>query len=199
MYLVAAAMAYHKDAEQIDREERQIGKRMFMAWLNRAGPRGIQTSAYWLSTDEAKGVLRYLGGRFHRFEAWCRQRQQELRRVGYVRTYFDRKVTFPQVWTGETWVMMKAERACIPGIIQGTAADVLKMVMVHMEWKLAGFGAFMVLNVHDEIVIECPLEVKGEVIALCKGMTVGLMPIHLPVEITWGYSWGKAEGEVIVA
>ena len=86
MYLVAAAMAYHKDAEQIDREERQIGKRMFMAWLNRAGPRGIQTSAYWLSTDEAKRVLRYLSSRFHRFEAWCRHKQQELRRVGYVRT-----------------------------------------------------------------------------------------------------------------
>jgi len=96
-------------------------------------------------------------------------------------------------------VVLKAERACIPGIIQGTAADIIKMVMVKMDEPVRALGAQMILNVHDEICVETPLDKKGEVIELCKGMTEGMLPIHLPVEISWGYSWGKAEGEVIVA
>ena len=192
MYLEAAALAYKKPANQINREERQIGKRMFMAWLNRAGPAGIQKSAFWLSKVEAQEVLNYMCQRFEVFEAWCRKQVAFLRQNGHVRTYFDRIVSFPEVWTGNLAVVSKAERACIPGIIQGSAGDILKIIMRRIQdaYDDLGLKSQLVLCVHDELVSYVPEDELDTVIALHMGLMEGIIPTKLPMDVIVGKSWG---------
>jgi len=193
MYLVSAGMAFGKDPSEIDREERQIGKRMFMAWLNRAGPAGIKQSAFWLEKEAAQKVLNYLAARFWRFEDWCEKEVRGLHRNGYVLTHFGRKVVFPEVWTRDPYVVAKAERACIPGVIQGTAADIIKIILAKLDKPVYNIKGRLVLNVHDEIVAEVLDDKVDETVELVSHMTDNILPIHLPIEIAVGQSWGDAK------
>ena len=199
VYLVAAAAAFGKPASEITREERQIGKRMFMAWLNRAGADGLLRSAWWLKRDDAWKVVYQLRESYPDFEHWCTTIIRGLKRVGYVETHFGRRIERPGIFSDDHFARASAERACIPDIIQGTAADVLKIAMVGVEEKLyrdilhgekdwnPTHG--LVSNVHDELLGEVPTHLVVPTAEVFLHMTEGILPIELPVEVVYGQTW----------
>ncbi len=204
VYLVAAAAAFGKSTTEINREERQIGKRMFMAWLNRAGADGLLRSAWWLSRQDAWNVVYQLRETYPDFERWCAQIIRQLKRDGFVTTHFGRIIYRPGIFSDDAYAVSSAMRACIPDIIQGTAADVLKMAMVRVENSV--FHDILtvrgetevwhptlgtVSNIHDEIIVEVPAEVVLPTAKVCLAMTDGLLPITLPVEVTFGDNWAE--------
>ncbi len=197
MYKVAASLAFDKEISEINIDERQIGKRMFMGWLNRAGPKGLRQSAFWLTSAAARRVIKYFATRFYLFEEWAEYEVAMLHENGYVRTHFDRKVVFPEIWTDDLEVVRRAEMACIPGIIQGTAADIIKMIINKVEQPILNLGGHLILNVHDEIVAEVPNEMVENVIKIMSTMTTNILPIHLPVGISVAQSWGAAKEEMV--
>jgi DNA polymerase-1 len=80
------------------------------------------------------------------------------REAGYVRTLFGRACHYPDISAPNASVRAAVERQAINAPIQGTAADIIRRAMVRMDDALsqAGLSARMLLQVHDELVFECP-------------------------------------------
>jgi len=99
--------------------------------------------------------------------------KREVREKGYVQTLLGRRRYFPELREGSgvaAHVRQAAERAAINHPIQGTAADIIKMAMirVHRRLREAGLRAGMILQVHDELVLEVPNEELDRVVPLVR-------------------------------
>ena len=103
----------------------------------------------------------YINTYFERFPGikdYMEETKAEARRAGYVSTLFGRKIHYPEINTKNPSLRGNFERAAINAPIQGTAADIIRRAMVHMEAALddAGLSARMLLQVHDELIFEAP-------------------------------------------
>ena len=124
-----------------------------------------------------------------------------MREKGYSQTLFGRKTWFPRINSKNPNERAGSERAAINAPIQGTSADIIKRAMVRMLPALADAGlpqVRMLLQVHDELVFECP---EGDVAAaspvIARVMAEAALPsvkldVPLGIEIGTGTSWDAA-------
>jgi DNA polymerase-1 len=125
------------------------------------------------------------------------QRTRELARTqGYVETVFGRRLWLPDINAGGGPRRQAAERAAINAPMQGTAADLIKLAMIEVQAWLdrEATGAKLVLQVHDELVLEAPLEhvqhVKAELALRMAG--VAQLRVPLVVDVGIGPNWEQA-------
>lgn len=186
VYCPVASLAFNRHITKGDVEERQIGKRMWMAWLNGAGPAGIQQSAYWLNNSEARQVVKYLANRHPKVEVARKALVEHLVEMGYTETWFGRRVYRPEIWSGPGPARNHAERSVMPDRIQGTAADVMKIWLGRLALPPE---SHLLLTVHDELLVECPPERIQETCEALRQGLVGILPIPLPLELATGPNW----------
>lgn len=133
------------------------------------------------------------------FEGHARER---AKRTGHVQTLLGFKRELPDLNSADGNKRAQAERQCINSIVQGSAADVIKLAMVMLEDVLArqGWtGPRLLLTVHDELVYECPTEEVDRFVALLKKVMerdVQLaFPLRVPlgINIEVGKDWGHLE------
>ena len=127
MYKEAAAIAWRSAAAAINHEQRQVGKKMHMAWMNRAREPGIQKSAHWMSDYRALKFCEGMDERYAGFTAWHKELVAQCRRDGFVRTWFGGRCLIPTIWSNNDKQRAAAEREVVPLVISGTAAGVLKL------------------------------------------------------------------------
>ncbi|MFZ6018514.1 MAG: DNA polymerase, partial [Chloroflexota bacterium] len=91
----------------------------------------------------------------------------------------------------------REEREAINAPVQGTAADIMKLAMVRLPpaLKEAGLGARMLLQVHDELVLEVPENERDETVQVVRGVMENAYPLSIPLvtEARWGHNWGSLE------
>ena len=188
VYCPVATIEFGREITRADGEERQIGKRGFMAWLNGAGPAGIQESAFWLRWSEASRVIKYLQDKYPKIEAYRANLIAQLHEHGYTATHFGRRIHRPEVWAGPGAALAHAERSVMPDAIQGTAADVMKLWLPRIVAGLPA-SAHLLLTVHDEVVGAAHPTDVVEVRGALEGALAGILPIHLPCEFYVGPNW----------
>jgi DNA polymerase-1 len=112
---------------------------------------------------------------------------EEARERGYVQTLLGRRRWLPQLRGGGMERSM-AERAAINTPIQGSAADLVKLAMLRVHEKLArsGTGARLLLQVHDELLVECPAGAAARVAAIVKAEMEGCFPMSVPLTVSAG-------------
>ncbi len=125
------------------------------------------------------------------------QRTRELaRRQGYVETVFGRRLWLPDINAGGGPRRQAAERAAINAPMQGTAADLIKLAMVEVQQWLDAeqLGARLILQVHDELVLETPLAHLEQVKSALKKLMAGVAQLRVPlvVDIGSGPNWEQA-------
>jgi len=113
---------------------------------------------------------------------------ETLQRQGWVSTWFGRKRWIPKVYGGNARQKEEAYREAANMPVQGTAADVMKMMLVRVAEGVKGIGR-LILTVHDEVVVECEEKYVEKVREVLLSSTEGLLPVKLPVEVTMGKSW----------
>lgn len=125
---------------------------------------------------------------------------QEARRTGFVRTLTGRKRRLlPNIQSDDWMVRGGAERQAFNTKIQGSAADIIKLAMIALEVPLAELGAHIIIQIHDELVIETPEEKTKEVLEttqqIMENPLRGKNPLRLPlvVEPTVVDRWGDAK------
>lgn len=115
---------------------------------------------------------------------------------GYVKTLFGRRRPVPELSGGNFMQRQFGERVCMNAPVQGTAADIMKIAMINVakRLKLEGCKACIVLQVHDELLIEAPVQEKDLVIKLlCEEMmNAAQLPVPLSVEAASGNTWYEA-------
>ncbi len=129
------------------------------------------------------GVKKYLDGI-----------RKEAARNGYVETMLGRRRYFPNLKSGLNHAMKsREEREAINAPIQGTAADIMKIAMIKIPPALAkaGLQGKMLLQVHDELVMECPRPELSTVAGVVREVMEKAYPLDIPLttEARWGMNW----------
>jgi DNA polymerase-1 len=121
----------------------------------------------------------------------------EVRQSGVTRTLFGRERPIPDINSRNANSRGFAERTAVNSPLQGTAADLIKLAMVRIDRLLAegGYRSSMLLQVHDELVFECPPEELAAVSELVKRQMEGACELQVPllVDVGVGDNWRDAK------
>ena len=146
--------------------------------------------------EEAQAFIGRYFQSFPKVRAWIEKTLEEGRRRGYVETLFGRRRYVPDLEARVKSVREAAERMAFNMPVQGTAADLMKLAMVKLFPRLEEVGARMLLQVHDELVLEAPKGRAEAVARLAKEVMEGVYPLAVPleVEVGIGEDWLSAKG-----
>lgn len=122
---------------------------------------------------------------------------ENAREVGYTQTLYGRKRSIPELKSSNFNIRQGAERIALNTPIQGTAADIIKLAMVRVDKALAAQfpEAKLILQVHDELIVECPEEIAPQVASLISREMEQAASLSVPLlaEAKWGSSWYEAK------
>ncbi|PTA69648.1 DNA polymerase I [Deinococcus arcticus] len=113
------------------------------------------------------------------------------RQQGYVETLYGRRRYVPELVATNRTLREAGERLAYNMPIQGTAADIIKLAMIQLDRELQGTGARLLLQVHDELLLEAPQDRAEEVAALVRQVMEGAAQLSVPlaVEVGTGPNW----------
>lgn len=151
-----------------------------------------------IPTDEAAVILDAYFVAFPNVKAYMDATVQEARKNGYTETLFGRRRPIPELLNSNWRIRQAGERQAMNAGIQGLAADIFKVALVRIDEALeaGGYRSELVLQVHDEVLVEVPNDehdVVGElVIDLMKGAAE--LDVPFEVNVSWGDTWAAAKG-----
>lgn len=144
---------------------------------------------------EAEAYIRSYFERYAGVKRFIDATVAETRRTGIARTLLGRERPIPDINSANPNARGFAERTAMNSPIQGTAADLIKLAMVRIDRKLAGYRSKMLLQVHDELVLECPPEELEAVRNLVKSEMENVMELKVPMvaDTGTGENWRDAK------
>ncbi len=152
-----------------------------------------------ISREQAQQYMDEYFQRIPQVSEWIAATKQLCRERGYVETLFGRRRLIPEIYSKDFQERMAAEREAVNSGVQGTAADLIKiaMIRVHQALKDQRLKARLLLQVHDELLLEVPeaeIEaVKDLVVREMMGAADLVVPLE--VDVGWGHNWNQAKGE----
>ncbi|MHB1923763.1 MAG: DNA polymerase I [Acidimicrobiales bacterium] len=122
----------------------------------------------------------------------------EARKKGYTETIFGRRRQIPELASGNPRVRQAGERQAMNAGIQGLAADIFKVALVRLDNGLesTGMRSRLILQVHDEVILEVPPEEEDQAAQLTVDAMTNAADLTVPLvaEVSWGASWADAKG-----
>ena len=159
-------------------------------------------SAFSLAQDigvypsEAKAYMDAYLDKYHGVRDYMKSIVEKAKADGYVDTLFSRRRYLPELKSSNFNVRSFGERVALNMPIQGTAADIIKIAMVNVHRRLAeeGLEAKLILQVHDELIVECPdSEAERVKEILTREMeNAAALSVPLTVDAHIGHSWAEA-------
>ncbi len=151
-----------------------------------------------ISKDEATSLRNAYFEAFPSVAAYMDRVVAEARDRGYTETLFGRRRLLPELTGGNPGTRMAAERQAKNAPIQGLAADIFKVALVRLDAELedAGLRSRLVLQVHDEVILEVPPEEEAEAERRTLEAMQGAASLDVPLEVnlSWGATWADAKG-----
>ena len=149
-----------------------------------------------ISRGEAQDYIGRYFARYPGVQEYMERTREQAAEQGYVETLFGRRLMLRDIRASKPVLRQAAERAAINAPMQGTAADIVKRAMLRVEQALAeaGLKAVMIMQVHDELVLEVPEAEVAEVTALLKREMPAAAELAVPleVEVGTGANWDEA-------
>lgn len=146
---------------------------------------------------EAKAFIETYFARFAGVRTWLDQAVEQARTRGYVETIFRRRRYIPEILDRNFNTRSLGERLAQNSPIQGSAADLIKVAMIQIDRVLRdeGWEAKMLLQVHDELVFECPPGEVERLTAMVQREMTGAVTLHVPlvVDVGVGANWVEAK------
>jgi DNA polymerase-1 len=150
-----------------------------------------------ISRGEAEKYIRNYFERYQGVRRFIDETVAEVRKTGVTRTLFGRERPIPDINSRNPNSRGFAERTAVNSPLQGTAADLIKLAMVRIDRALqsGGHRGVMLLQVHDELVFECPSEETSDISALVKHEMEGVRELKVPllVDVGVGDNWRDAK------
>jgi DNA polymerase I len=149
-----------------------------------------------ISTEEAKDQMDQYFARFGGVRDYLHAVVDQARKDGYTSTVLGRRRYLPELDSSNRNVREAAERAALNAPIQGSAADIIKVAMINVDKALrdAKLKSRMLLQVHDELLLEVAEGEREQVEALVRDKMGSAYPLDVPMEVSVGYgrSWDAA-------
>jgi len=156
---------------------------------------GLARNAH-ISRKEADYFIQMYFERYPGVRAFMDDCVTKGRMTGYAETLFGRRRELFELSSANRNVRSFGERAAMNTPVQGTAADIIKLAMVRVSEKLrqGGYQSRLILQVHDELVVECPLHEADEVALLLQQTMESVITLKVPLvaEVSRGKDWDQA-------
>ena len=151
-----------------------------------------------IATDEAAVILDAYFVAFPNVKAYMDATVQEARKNGYTETLFGRRRPIPELLNSNWRIRQAGERQAMNAGIQGLAADIFKVALVRIDAALeaGSYRSELVLQVHDEVIVEVPADEHDVVGKLVIDLMKGAAELDVPLEVNvaWGETWAAAKG-----
>ncbi len=150
-----------------------------------------------VSRYEAKAYIENYLANYHGVRDYMKRVVEEARETGYTKTMFGRRRYIPELKSSNFNVRSGAERIALNTPIQGTAADLIKLAMIRVDQALGREfpDARLLLQVHDELIVECPEAQAEQVTQVVRREMEGAASLAVPLtaETKFGKSWYEAK------
>jgi DNA polymerase-1 len=150
-----------------------------------------------IPTEEAAVILDAYFVAFPNVKAYMDRTVIEARERGYTETLFGRRRPIPELMNSNFRVRQAGERQAMNAGIQGLAADIFKVALVHIDEALVAgeYDSRVVLQVHDEVIVEVPDDEHDVVGELVVGLMRDAADLDVPLEVnvSWGETWASAK------
>lgn len=189
-----AAAVFNKKLEEVTSNERRIAKEINFGIIYGLGTNGLAQRTGLPHSEAKKFIEQYFALHPH-IKQWLDNTKVLANEQGYVQTLLGRKRYLPDLNSGVPYLKAAAERMAINMPIQGTAADLIKMAMINVSQSLPRVSpkARLILQVHDELIIEAP-EADAETVAkLLNKEMESVMDLAAPIkaEVYIAKRWGE--------
>ncbi len=199
IHATTAAAVYGVPLSEVTPELRRVAKTANFAVTYGVTGYGLAQST-GMSQEEAEKFIRNYFARFPKVKEYLDRTKKTAAERGWVETLLGRRRYFPELKSTapmHAQARAAAERMAINMPIQGTAADIIKIAMVRLQKALdeRGLHAKLILQVHDELVLEAPDDELEQTSALVKAIMEGALKLDAPlkVDIKLGRNWGEME------
>ena len=194
-----AASLFNVPIDQVSKDMRRLGKTINFGVVYGISDWGVAGRTE-LSLEESRKLIQAYNEKYAGVKAYMDRTKAMAHDKGYVQSLLGRRRYFPELGSGRSLpigVRNQAEREAINMPIQGTAADIIKIAMVRLHDALAKkrLTSKMILQVHDELVLECPKKEVDEVVPLVHQIMCDAFKLDAPlqVEVGEGPNWLETE------
>ncbi|MEO8225072.1 MAG: DNA polymerase I, partial [Gammaproteobacteria bacterium] len=195
VHQATAAEVFGVDLGEVSTDQRRSAKAINFGLIYGMSAFGLARQL-GIARDEAQKYVELYFARYPGVKAYMDRTRAQAREQGYVETVFGRRLYLPDIQARQQSRRQYAERSAINAPMQGTAADIIKKAMISVDaWLRQGdTGAEIIMQVHDELVLEVP---TGQLAAVRK-QVVGLMGsaatlrVPLKVDAGSGANWDQA-------
>jgi DNA polymerase-1 len=195
IHTATAMEIFNLAASDISKDMRRVAKTVNFGIIYGISPYGL-ASQLGISQHDAKKYIEAYFARFQGVKAYIERTVTEAKEKGYVTTLLGRRRPIPELRSSDPTQRSFGERVAMNTPIQGTAADVIKLAMLAVRRRLAAEGheAKMVLQVHDELILEVPeREIDAVRVAVTEEMErVVELAVPLKVDLGVGKNWHVA-------
>ena len=197
IHTATAARVFDIDPAQVGVEERSTAKMVSYGLAYGMEAYGLAQRLN-IATGEAAGILDAYFEAFPAVRAYMDQTVAEARSKGYTETLFGRRRQIPELASPNVRLRQAGERQAMNAGIQGLAADIFKVALVRLDRALdAGdLASRIVLQVHDEIILEAPDAEVEEASELTRDVMRGAFALRVPLEVDLqvASTWAGAKG-----
>ncbi len=195
IHATTAAAIFNVPLDQVTKDQRRHAKAINFGLIYGMGVFGLM-QATGLTRSEAENFIKEYFTDFPGVKNYLDNIRKVAAEQGYVETMIGRKRYFPELkQAANQQVRARAEREAINSPIQGSAADIMKLAMLKLPdaLKMAGLKAQILLQVHDELVLECPEKELKETAKVTQEVMKGAYKLSIPLETdaAVGKNWGE--------
>jgi DNA polymerase-1 len=197
IHATTAAAIYGVSLEAVTKEMRRHSKAINFGLIYGMSAFGLTRSTE-LTLSESQDFVEAYFKQFPGVKKYLDGIRKEAARTGFVETMLGRRRYFPNLKSGLNHAMKnREEREAINAPIQGTAADIMKIAMIKIPPALAQVGLHgkMLLQVHDELVVECPRTELNGVVEVVRDIMEHAFQLGIPLttEARWGMNWDELQ------
>jgi len=196
IHAATAAEVLGKERATLTKDERNVAKMVNFGIIYGISSFGLSENLEIPREDAQAYIDAYLA-RFPHVQDFIQRTIEQAARDGYVTTLLGRRRPVPEIRASNRQTRSLGERLAVNSVMQGTAADVIKkaMVAIHRRLREEGRASRLVLQVHDELLLEAPEAEVSAVKELVRREMVGAYPLDPPLEVdvAAGDDWNDAK------
>ena len=195
IHRATAAEVFGVPPDEVSDDQRRSAKAINFGLIYGMSPFGLSRQL-GISLDEARGYTELYFDRYPGVQDYMIRTRQQAKEQGFVETVFGRRLYLPDIQARQAQRRQYAERSAINAPMQGTAADIIKKAMLAVDDWLQndGVDARMIMQVHDELVLEVHSDMADEAAARVAELMGGAATLQVPLKVDTGIgsNWDEA-------
>ena len=196
-HTLTASKVFHVPPEEVTHQMRSRAKAVNFGIVYGISPFSLSQDI-GVTVAEAKEYMERYFATYTGVRRYMTEVVEQARQQGYVATLFGRRRALPELKSSNFNLRSFGERVALNMPIQGTAADIMKLAMIRVEQRLSneGLAARLIMQVHDELIVECPAAEVPRIEALLQEEMQGVaqLSVPLPADAHSGPDWLSAKG-----